>query len=231
MKKPLKQSFLHRIICFCTRYIGAFFVRCLMWTLRIDWGDLPYHSFRDCPPAIYALWHNRLLLLIGVGSQFSHRVCTLASQSKDGDIVASLLQQLGYHVVRGSSSRGGYQALRALIRQPKIPMSIALTVDGPKGPRYQIKDGIFYVAAKRQMPIIPITYCAKHVIRLSTWDHFMIPFPFTRIRLHFGVPFFVKEGMSLDEKEEYKRAILHELQTLPDTWNRGKINRNNNTKK
>ena len=106
-------------------------------------------------PVIYVLWHGRLLPLT-----FMHRhrnVAALISQSKDGEYISRIVRHWGYDPVRGSSTRGGSAALRGLVRAARAGQSLALTPDGPRGPRQKMKAGALLVAQLSGLPVQPIS--------------------------------------------------------------------------
>ena len=110
-------------------------------------------------PILFALWHGRMFLSIQ-----AHRgegIVTMASQSKDGEIIANWLERNGYVVVRGSTTRGGSQALRGIVRHVRAGLDAALTVDGPKGPPRAVQAGIVQLARLTGAWILPITFSSS----------------------------------------------------------------------
>lgn len=159
---------------------------------------------------IYAVWHDRIFL----GTYFlrdSHAVY-LTSQSFDGEYIARFLQRFGYGVVRGSSTRGGGRGLVEMVRGMRRGLEMGLTVDGPKGPRYQVKPGVLMLAKKTGNPILPFTVSAQHYWTVSSWDRLQIPRPFTRAKLIFGRAIEVRN----DADDEELAAKLEELQSELD---------------
>lgn len=159
-------------------------------------------------PLVFALWHDELFPLMHVREDL--RIVTVVSQSKDGEYLAGLLQRLGLVTARGSSSRGGVKALlqtAKLMRQDN--RCGCITVDGPRGPRHVAKEGAVFLAARTPAPIVPIrlymenTWCFH-----KAWDKFLLPKPFSRIRVIFGQPYTVGENALTPEGLERERAIL-----------------------
>src|SRR5512144_1070175 len=108
---------------------------------------------------IYAFWHGRQFLLF-----HSHRntgIVIPASESRDGEIQAGILKRFGFDVVRGSSKRKGERALLGLVDALRNGKDIALAVDGPRGPIYEVKQGITYLAGKLDKPIVPVVMAAR----------------------------------------------------------------------
>ena len=133
---------------------------------------------------IYTFWHSNLLPM---SFYFRHTgKIALVSGSKDGMRAAAVAQRWGHGIIRGSSSHGGASALRVCARELKDGSNLVITPDGPRGPREMVKPGIAQLALFAGAPVVPLTALPSRAWRLKSWDHFMIPAPFTRliIRLH-----------------------------------------------
>ena len=172
--------------------LGAF--RLWAWTLRFrveDTGGVLLAS-RD-QPFILAIWHNRLLLLPPVFSRyFPHRRNVgLISASRDGDFVSLVVEGFGHGTVRGSTSRQGVIALRQLVEALAAGINVLITPDGPRGPLYQLNQGIIFVAQKSGAGIVPMHLEYENAWRLKNWDGFFIPKPFSKVRVLFGAPLHV----------------------------------------
>jgi len=147
-------------------------------------------------PTVMCLWHNELFTLIHVKREF--KLMTIASKSKDGEYIAGVLEHLGFAVARGSSSRGGAGALLASARLMRKGYSPAITVDGPRGPRHKVKDGVLYLAHTTKTPIVAARAVCDRVIRFNSWDRFEIPLPFSTVRVVFSDPYTIDRA-ELDE--------------------------------
>jgi lysophospholipid acyltransferase (LPLAT)-like uncharacterized protein len=138
-------------------------------------------------PILFGLWHGRMFLSI-----LEHRgqgIATMASQSPDGEIIARWLERNGYVATRGSTTRGGSQALRELVRQVRFGRCAALTVDGPKGPPRVVQPGIVQLAKLTGGWILPITSSCSRPRFLASWDRYLLPLPFSRGVVAYGEPF------------------------------------------
>ncbi|MFK8082728.1 MAG: lysophospholipid acyltransferase family protein [Granulosicoccus sp.] len=143
-------------------------------------------------PFIPCYWHQHQIFcvryLLDTASQHEHvNLGYLISPSSDGDMAATIFDQRKVHIVRGSATRGGAQALREIyvaIKQQKI--SPIVTPDGPTGPIYECKPGVPMLARISQCPMLPMAYAATHAIKLRSWDKFMLPVPFSRIVIGIG---------------------------------------------
>lgn len=158
---------------------------------------------------IYAFWHGRQFLLF-----HHHRKSGLvipASESRDGEIQAGILKRFGFEVVRGSSKRKGDRALIGLVDGLRKGKCIALAVDGPRGPVYEVKPGVAYLAGKLDKVIVPVTAGAKRFWTLEKiWDKYLLPAPFTKGVIVYGRPVVVK-GISEEELESKRRELSDEL--------------------
>jgi lysophospholipid acyltransferase (LPLAT)-like uncharacterized protein len=145
-------------------------------------------STRDATPGknlIYACFHQDDLSLLPFFANLN--ICVLISQSKDGQILASAVEHMGYQTVRGSSHRGGVAGLLAGMRRVMEGHKMTIAVDGPKGPIYKVKEGITAVADKSRRPIVPVRGIPqrKQVFEKS-WNKATLPLPFTRIDVYIG---------------------------------------------
>ncbi|HEX8362083.1 MAG TPA: lysophospholipid acyltransferase family protein [Longimicrobium sp.] len=150
-------------------------------------------------PVVFTLWHGRLL-----PCTYHHRqqgVVTLISQHRDGEYITRVVKKWGYTAVRGSSSRGGLDALRELVRHLRAGRSLALTPDGPRGPREKMKPGPLLAAQLTGAPIVPVASGASRASYFGGWDRFMIPHPFARLQIAYGEPLFVPRRASEAELE------------------------------
>jgi lysophospholipid acyltransferase (LPLAT)-like uncharacterized protein len=136
-------------------------------------------------PQIFAFWHNRLFPVARLYARYykAHSIYGLVSPSKDGAWLSEIYEQLGIPSVRGSTRRGGQSALRDCMRLMRNGASIAITPDGPRGPRYVIQEGVLWLSKETHAPIVAIGIHFHCAIRLHTWDKFYLPLPFSRISM------------------------------------------------
>jgi lysophospholipid acyltransferase (LPLAT)-like uncharacterized protein len=178
-------------------------------------------------PILFALWHGRMFLSIQ-----AHRhegIVTMASRSKDGEIIARWLERNGYEVVRGSTSRGGSEALREMVRRVRAGKTAALTVDGPTGPARVVQPGIVHLARLTGGWILPITYSSDRPRFLASWDRYLTPLPFSGNVVLYGQPFPIGPETSDGEASDRIAAALDAVTaeadglagiTPPDVWTR-----------
>jgi len=163
-------------------------------------------------PVIVCLWHNRALL----GTPFLRNrllrrgvpMTLLVSQSQDGELLARFTLNQGASVVRGSSTRGGRQALRGAVRAVVDEGSSPIVVpDGPVGPVYRFKPGTLQIARLSGAPIILLGFAAKRSQALGSWDRLLVPLPFTRIAVAFGAPETIERDLPPAALEERRAAL------------------------
>jgi lysophospholipid acyltransferase (LPLAT)-like uncharacterized protein len=162
---------------------------------------------------IGALWHNRLLLSAHVISHFlpvRRGGAALISASRDGSLIADVVQRYGFQAVRGSSSRHGTGALRQLADVIASGRDPLITPDGPRGPVYRLGGGIIFLAQKTNVPVRPVNFEYSSCWRLKSWDRFIIPKPFSKVRVIFGEPHYVR-STTTEEEFEAERLRLEEV--------------------
>jgi lysophospholipid acyltransferase (LPLAT)-like uncharacterized protein len=194
--------------------LGGLMLDRLMATTRIATeGDEHFRRFWDAgKPTVFVLWHGRLL-----PPTYHHRqqgVVTLISQHRDGEYITRVVNRWGYIAVRGSSSRGGMQALRELLRHLRGGRSLAITPDGPRGPREKLKLGPLLAAQRAGAPVIPVGSAADRAWFFGGWDRFLIPKPFARLRVVYGEPVWIPREadepalQGIAEEIERRMAVL-----------------------
>jgi lysophospholipid acyltransferase (LPLAT)-like uncharacterized protein len=142
------------------------------------------------------------------------RLAALCSASRDGAFLAAILERLGVHPVRGSSSRRGPQGLLELSSCAERGYDLAITPDGPRGPCYVVQEGIMGLAQITGLPIIPASYNLTWKIRPKSWDRFQIPLPFSRCEVLLGTPVRVPREASDDEREALRLQLEQTLKEL-----------------
>ena len=158
-------------------------------------------------PVIFAIWHNRLLMLPRVfdPSFPTRQSYGLISASRDGDMIANWIERAGYGTIRGSSSRKGVAALRQLMDTLAANGNVLFTPDGPRGPVYQVSQGVVFLAQKSGAPIVPIHMEYSSCWRMKSWDRFVVPRPFATLRAIFGAPIRIPP---LDGPEQFEAEQL-----------------------
>lgn len=207
-------DYLRDIKMFAVGLLGPMVLRLLCWTLRIE--ELPAGSsrklFTEGPRAIIAFWHATMLVLVYQGRGQGIRV--LISRHTDGEYIARVIKNMGFGVVRGSSTRGGAGAMINMVKEAEDGRFLAVTPDGPRGPREAAQSGIIFLAKKTGLPILPIGLGYSNCWRLPSWDGFRIPKPFSRVVLAFGEPIRVPPELGEEELEDCRRKLEKSLNSL-----------------
>ncbi|MBV9774548.1 MAG: lysophospholipid acyltransferase family protein [Gemmatimonadetes bacterium] len=201
--------------------------RSLLNTCRVEQkGTHNFEQFHaQGRPVVFVLWHGRLLPCTYWNRH--QKLVTLVSQHRDGEHIARIVEGWGYTAVRGSSSRRAAGALRDLVRYVKAGRSLAITPDGPRGPRETMKPGALLAAQLSGAPIIPASGGASRGWWFGGWDRFLVPKPFARVRLAYGEPVHIPRDADEAALEEISREVekrLHALTRLVDSeeeWARG----------
>jgi lysophospholipid acyltransferase (LPLAT)-like uncharacterized protein len=215
------KTFRDNLLLFFVSVMGPIFIFLLGKTLRIKWiGEENLDPIRkNRGQVIYAFWHGRMLI-----SSYSHRgqkIHVLISQHRDGELIARIIERLGFVSVRGSTTRGGTKAIFEMAKKGVSGYDVAITPDGPRGPRFAVQLGTIYIAQRSQMPIIPITNSAKSRWTLSSWDGFLIPKPFSDAVIIIGEPIYVpleSTPQELEEKREELEKRLVDLTKKADNY-------------
>lgn len=184
----------------------------IAWTLRVmaaSWrsrlvahpGTLPREAEG---PLIYVFWHESVVTI--TGHWRGENIQGLASRSFDGALISRVMRYLGFPPLsRGSSSRGGERALRQHLEALAAGRHVVVTLDGPRGPRYQAKAGALLMAQRSGRPVVPVACATWPDWRLKSWDRTQLPPPFARVAFVLGEPFCVPPGDV--------EALLQQLQT------------------
>lgn len=194
------------------QYLGYWLVLLIGSTLRWEsYGDEHLEAvYRQGKQAILAFWHGRIL---GATWHWRNRgIVVMTSTHSDGEFIARFIQMHGFGAARGSSSQGGLRALAEMTRSLAGGNDVAFTVDGPRGPRYEAKLGPIILAKRSGNPIICFHISTSRYWQLDSWDHFQIPFPFSRAIVLKAPPIWVPK----DASEELQRAKHREMQAALD---------------
>ena len=163
-----------------------------------------------------ALWHNRLLIFPLVSQRFfpQRHGAALISASRDGDLLADAVQRFGYDVIRGSSSRMGATAILQLTQVLASGRDVVITPDGPRGPAYELGPGIIFLAQKSGAPVLPMNLEYSRCWRLGSWDRFILPRPFAKVRVLISQPRYVKPTGTPEEFEAERLALQDAMMAL-----------------
>lgn len=167
-------------------WVGASLLRSIGASVRLEVDDRCGLSKGEVDrPVIWLFWHNRVLLMPYVYKKLGRtRLGTvLTSPSGDGEIIARIVKRFGFDAVRGSSNKRPAAALRELARCLKAGSDVAITPDGPRGPRYCVQPGAIKLAQLSGCPLMAVHVQYRASWAMKTWDGFLIPRPFTQVKL------------------------------------------------
>jgi hypothetical protein len=194
-------------------FAAPLLIRGLVGSCRVTlWDRGLLGQAKGGEPFIGVVWHEHLIFLASVfrGTGFT----VLVSRSRDGEIGTRIAHRLGLRTVRGSSSRGGEEALGEIVDLARDGASVGFIADGPRGPRREMKLGAVIAAKLSGRPIVPITCAIRRAIRLNSWDRMRIPLPFTRIIGTAGEPVHVPPDASRAECERVRQRVQEEMLKL-----------------
>lgn len=199
---------------------GRWLLDALMATVRfrVEHGERYEQFERRGEPVIFAVWHGRLLPLT-----YHHRdrgITTIISRSADGEYIARVVEGWGYHTVRGSTSRGGGEALRGLVKAARRGHSLAITPDGPRGPRQELQHGVITAAQLSGLPIIPLGGGCTRAWWPGSWDRFCVPKPFSAVTVRYGEPRYVERNATEAELEEHRLELETEMNRMIEELDR-----------
>lgn len=202
------------------QWVVYLIIRLLHWTYRfrpVGGVHLPASQHY-----VLAIWHQNLFA--GILAQTGRQHVVIISRSRDGDFVSNLCTRLGHRVARGSSrsgdrDKGGRIAKGEMVELLDSGLSGAITVDGPRGPAFEVKPGIVEMARLAQVPIIPYLPLPRRYWQFKSWDAFRVPKPFTRVDVHFGAPIHVGPDTPFDAYGAIQGAVAARLNDLERTHN------------
>jgi lysophospholipid acyltransferase (LPLAT)-like uncharacterized protein len=196
-------------------------IRCLAATLRFRIDDRSgYFQGKPSGKIIIVFWHNRLALCGVLYQRYilkyfpERRIAGLVSASRDGGLLAQILENFRIVPIRGSSSRRGAQAMIEMATCVERGYDLGLTPDGPRGPRYEVQDGVIVTAQLTGVPIVPIAYHLSWKIRINSWDGFLVPLPFARCDIICEKPLAIPREISDEQRETYRKQLEESLKSI-----------------
>lgn len=189
---------------------SAIYRTCRITTIGKEHED---QFLRQGKPILFVSWHQGLLYYV---YHFRDRNgIIMVSQSKDGDLIDRVLKLFGLQSARGSSRRGGRQALDVMIDTiNRTHCSGGLVADAPRGPFGVAKIGIIRLAKETGLPLIPVMWWAKRKIMFNSWDKTLLPLPFTRIVFFYEPPIFVPPDVDDEQMERIREDLTDQLNRM-----------------
>jgi len=188
-------------------------MRTLYATLRVRYEGIEVIEsfYRKDRGFIAAFWHSMIIM-----ASYPYRgkgIHVLVSQHGDGELIGRVIRKFGFHLVRGSSTRGGKQALQELVKLVNQNRDVAITPDGPRGPAEEVKPGVAQLARLTGAPVVVGAFSASRLFVLNTWDRFRIPVPFSSVRFVIGEPIYYREGEDL---EDFRKRIELSMKSVTE---------------
>jgi len=207
-------SFKHRFFLWFVDHFVDKFIRILKRTVNLDVvGEEHLNTaFADSGKAIFAFWHGNMI--IPMLRHIDQGIYVLVSKHGDGEIIARLLINLGYRLVRGSSTKGGSDALKAMTHILQEPNIIAITPDGPRGPLRELKIGPVALSQRTGVPVIPMSASTSSPVIFKSWDRFLFVKPFVKCVLLYGKPIYVENGLTDDGLKQKRREVEQAIRAL-----------------
>lgn len=214
MKQQFKQFLKSDFVLTALTVLIAYYIRLVYATSRItvicDSDASRYMESEE--NAIFCFWHGRLLMVPCVRPK-KRVMHVLVSHHNDGEIITRVVRNLGVDSVRGSSSQGGREALRNMVRILEAGNNIGITPDGPRGPAEEAVQGAAQLAKISGKVLIPVTYSASRCKRMKSWDRFMVPYPFTKLTYMIGAPI-AMQGTGKDAVAKTTEALQAQMRDL-----------------
>ena len=210
MVKPQINAFMRIIGIPLAYYLIRFYLSLVR--IRVVNEDALLNHLKNGGKAIAAIWHQRFFGVIGYAKKFSALApSVIISQSRDGEMIAQVVARLGFRPIRGSSTRGGKEALAAIIEDLAIHSVAIHAVDGPQGPKGIVKAGLVRMAQLSRAAIFPVYISADRAWITRSWDRLLIPQPFTRMLIRWGDPIFVPENIDSEAFEAIRLDIENKM--------------------
>jgi len=208
-KSPI--SAFNRIIGVPAAYVAIRFYLSFM-RIRVDREHLLFNHLQQGGKVIVAFWHQRFFGAIGYVKKFSVLApSVIISKSRDGELISRAAIRLGIRPVRGSSSRGGKEALAAMVADLSLHPAAIHAVDGPRGPKGTVKAGVIRMAQLSQAAIFPLYISAERAWVTRSWDRFLIPKPFSRILIRWDDPIFIPTTITPESFEAVRLDLENRL--------------------
>jgi lysophospholipid acyltransferase (LPLAT)-like uncharacterized protein len=211
VKRLLRTGVIQAVIA----WIAAQYIRLVFATSRwtVIGAEHPGRLQAEGKPLIGCFWHGRMLMMPKIWT-YASPMHMLISEHQDGRLIARVIGHLGIRTITGSSSRGGVAALRGMAQALAASGCVAVTPDGPRGPRMRAAPGIAMAAKLAGTPIVPVSYSSTRGASLSSWDRFLIALPFGRGVFIWGEPVVVPADADADAIERARATVEARLNDL-----------------
>ena len=192
----------------------------LLIKIRVVNEEISLQHLKSGQKMIVAIWHQRILVVTGYARRFGgYKPSVMISRSRDGEMIAKVYSRFNFRPIRGSSSRGGKEALANMVEDLVHHQLAVHILDGPRGPRAVVKPGLIVMAQLSGVPIVPVYISVNRAWVLDSWDSFIVPKPFSTVVIRWDSPIYVPESMDSEVFENTRKNIerhLKENQILDD---------------
>jgi lysophospholipid acyltransferase (LPLAT)-like uncharacterized protein len=193
--------------------IAGWIILCICRSYRISVVNPDVYESLGSRNFVLSFWHGCMVIGWYIHRPGVFGMHALISQSKDGEILSEILELWGYTLIRGSSHRGGKEAMRSMIAELKNGARLVVAPDGPTGPRHVMKIGAVRAAQQASVPLIIASISAERKYQLKSWDRFEIPFPFSRVSVRYIGPLTIDPSLDGESLAQRVREIESEWLT------------------
>lgn len=210
-KKILRTKLAYSIVC----WIGAKYIKFVSFTTKWSFTNKKYveNLWKKNEAFILCFWHGRLLMM-PLSWNKEKKINVLISAHSDGQLLSKTVKYFNIETITGSSSKGGSEAIRNIIKSLKSEISIGMTPDGPRGPRMKVNSAIIKIASLTGHKIVPLSYSVKKKFFLNSWDKFLVALPFGKGCFIWGKPIKIKKNISTNEDLKLSKRLENNLLKL-----------------
>jgi len=210
-KKILRTKLAYSVIC----WVGAKYIKFVSFTNSWSFINKKYveNLWKKNEAFILCFWHGRLLMM-PLSWNKKKKINVLISTHSDGQLLSKTVKHFNIETITGSSSKGGSEAIRNIIKSLKSGISIGMTPDGPRGPRMKVNSAIIKIASLTGHKIVPLSYSVKKKFFLNSWDKFLVALPFGKGCFIWGKPIKVKKNISTNEDLKLSKRLENNLLKL-----------------
>ncbi len=210
-KKILRTKLAYSVIC----WVGAKYIKFVSFTNSWSFINKKYveNLWKKNEAFILCFWHGRLLMM-PLSWNKEKKINVLISTHSDGQLLSKTVKHFNIETITGSSSKGGSEAIRNIIKSLKSGISIGMTPDGPRGPRMKVNSAIIKIASLTGHKIVPLSYSVKKKFFLNSWDKFLVALPFGKGCFVWGKPIKIKKNISTNEDLKLSKRLENNLLKL-----------------
>jgi len=210
-KKILRTKLAYSVIC----WVGAKYIKFVSFTNSWSFINKKYveNLWKKNEAFILCFWHGRLLMM-PLSWNKEKKINVLISTHSDGQLLSKTVKHFNIETITGSSSKGGSEAIRNIIKSLKSGISIGMTPDGPRGPRMKVNSAIIKIASLTGHKIVPLSYSVKKKFFLNSWDKFLVALPFGKGCFIWGKPIKIKKNISTNEDLKLSKRLENNLLKL-----------------